>query len=157
VPLKGWTWLDALSMTVVTLATIGCGETHPLSDAGRVFTFALCLVGAGTLAYTLVGTTQLFAPGGLDAWRWRARTTRTLRDIAGHTLASGCRRLGGAVAGALRRQGAQVLVIDRPPPHARARFLSDAPSAAFVGGNASEYEVPKRAGVERARPRRCTE
>lgn len=77
VSLEGWPWLDALYMNAITLTTIGFGETHPLSDAGRVFTTALIFVGAGNLAYTLGGTTQFFASGGLDAWRRRARMTRT--------------------------------------------------------------------------------
>ncbi len=150
VSLEGWPWLDALYMTVITLTTIGFGETHPLSDAGRVFTMALIFVGAGNLAYTLGGTTHFFASGGLDAWRRRRRMTRTLASISGHTIVCGCGRLGGAVAGALVKQGAQVVVIDRSP-HALARFLGDSPGAAFVEGDASEDEVLKRAGIERAR------
>ncbi|HMB27189.1 MAG TPA: potassium channel family protein, partial [Blastocatellia bacterium] len=36
--LEGWSWFDGLYMTVITLATIGYGETHPLTPAGRAFT-----------------------------------------------------------------------------------------------------------------------
>ena len=148
--IEGWRWLDALYMTVITLTTIGFGETHPLSDAGRVFTIALIFVGAGNLAYALGGMTQFFASGGLDAWRRRTRMTHTLETISGHTIVCGCGRLGGAVAGALVRQGAQVVVVDRSA-HALARFVSDAPAAAFVEGDASEDDILKRAGIERAR------
>ena len=36
--LEGWTYFDALYMTVVTLTTVGYEETHRLSQAGRAFT-----------------------------------------------------------------------------------------------------------------------
>lgn len=42
---------DALYMTVITLATVGYGETHPLSDAGRWFTMFLILANIGTFTY----------------------------------------------------------------------------------------------------------
>ncbi|MEK7743618.1 MAG: potassium channel family protein, partial [Elusimicrobiota bacterium] len=41
VVIEGWSVLDGLYMTVITVATIGYGETHPLSSAGRVFTIFL--------------------------------------------------------------------------------------------------------------------
>src|SRR5262245_33585945 len=43
--------LDGLYMTVITLATIGYGEVHPLTPAGRVFTIVLILGGVYALAY----------------------------------------------------------------------------------------------------------
>src|SRR4051812_79481 len=38
-----WSFLDALYMTAITLTTVGFGEVHPLSHAGKVFTIVLCL------------------------------------------------------------------------------------------------------------------
>ena len=41
--IEGWNVLDSAFMTVITLATVGYGETHPLSPIGRVFTIFLIL------------------------------------------------------------------------------------------------------------------
>jgi len=45
--IEGWRPLDALYMTVITVATIGYGELKPLSDAGREFTMAIIVMGVG--------------------------------------------------------------------------------------------------------------
>ncbi len=42
---EGWSWFDGLYMTMITLSTIGYGETHPLSPHGRYFTLGLIVIG----------------------------------------------------------------------------------------------------------------
>ena len=39
--LEGWSLLDAVYMTVITITSVGFAEVHPLSTAGRVFTIGL--------------------------------------------------------------------------------------------------------------------
>src|SRR6266576_2287625 len=58
-----FTPLDALYMTVITLATIGYGEVHPLTDAGRVFTILLILGGVFVFYYTVTETIRTVISG----------------------------------------------------------------------------------------------
>ena len=46
---EGWSWEDAAYMTVITLATVGYGETRTLGSRGRLFTIALILMGVVNL------------------------------------------------------------------------------------------------------------
>ena len=48
--LEGWSLHDGLYMTVITLSTVGYGETHELSPSGRVFTSSLIFICIGTMA-----------------------------------------------------------------------------------------------------------
>ena len=45
--IEGWTWFDAFYMTLTTVTTVGYGEIHPLSRAGREFNSALILTALG--------------------------------------------------------------------------------------------------------------
>ena len=47
--IEGWSLFDAFYMTIITLATVGYGETHTLSVAGRVFTILVIIGGIGIL------------------------------------------------------------------------------------------------------------
>ena len=49
--IEGWAPFDAFYMTVITLATVGYGETNPLTGAGRAFTLFLILGGVSIVAY----------------------------------------------------------------------------------------------------------
>lgn len=47
---EGWSWLDSLYFSVVTLATIGYGDFAPQTDLGKFFTIFYIIVGFGVVA-----------------------------------------------------------------------------------------------------------
>lgn len=47
---EGWTWIECLYFTVITLATVGYGDLSPSTDISRLFTIFYLLIGLGTLA-----------------------------------------------------------------------------------------------------------
>ena len=46
---EGWTPLDALYFSVISLATVGYGDITPTTDLGKVFTIFFVLAGVGVL------------------------------------------------------------------------------------------------------------
>jgi hypothetical protein len=48
--LEGWSTVDALYFSVVTLATVGFGDLHPTTDAAKLFTVLYILFGLGIIA-----------------------------------------------------------------------------------------------------------
>ena len=48
--LEGWSLLDSLYFSVVTLATVGYGDLHPTTDIAKIFTIGYILTGIGIVA-----------------------------------------------------------------------------------------------------------
>ncbi|ELY93920.1 TrkA-N domain-containing protein [Natrialba hulunbeirensis JCM 10989] len=69
------TVVDAAYFTVVTASTVGYGDVHPTSEAGRLFAISLAILGPTTVA---VAAGSLFGPG------LQARLTRTGQRAAAH-------------------------------------------------------------------------
>src|SRR4029434_9342592 len=71
--IEGWSWFDGLYMTVITLATIGYGETHPLTRAGQIFTMLLIGVGVVIFGFLISNITQVLIETELESFLGRRK------------------------------------------------------------------------------------
>lgn len=46
---EGWDWLDSLYYCVVTMATVGYGDFHPITPLGKVLAMIYIVLGLGVL------------------------------------------------------------------------------------------------------------
>ncbi|NND94183.1 MAG: two pore domain potassium channel family protein [Flavobacteriales bacterium] len=46
---EGWSWVDSLYFSVVTLTTIGYGDFSPQTSAGKIFTIFYIILGLGMI------------------------------------------------------------------------------------------------------------
>jgi len=47
--LEGWTWLDSLYFSLVTLTTVGYGDFSPQTSEGKIFAMIYIVVGVGII------------------------------------------------------------------------------------------------------------
>lgn len=47
--IEGWSWVDSLYFSVITLTTIGYGDFSPSTDTGKLFTIFYILIGLGII------------------------------------------------------------------------------------------------------------
>lgn len=150
--IERWRVFDALYMTVITLATVGYGETNPLSHAGRAFTIALIMGGIGVMTYAFSTITSIVVEGHLSTALRRRRMQREIDKLSGHYVVCGGGHAGGVIAIELKRTGRTCVVIDTDA-ESLVRLVEragDGPGIHTIAGDATEDEVLKRAGVERA-------
>jgi voltage-gated potassium channel len=145
--IERWRLLDALYMTVITVATVGFNEVHPLSDAGHGFTIVLILAGVGGLGYVFATTIDFLVEGHLREIVEGRRMERTLGQLSGHHIIAGIGRVGTEVAETYAESGVPFVVIDKGTTCTQ-EALERGWTA--LSGDATEEHVLKMAGVERA-------
>jgi voltage-gated potassium channel len=147
--IEGWALLDAIFMTVITLGTVGYGEVHPLSDAGRVFTTLLIVAGVGVIAYSAsVLAAYLFEAGFAGSFR-RRRMERQLQALENHVIVVGYGRVGRKAAHALLGEDRHAVIVidDRLEPFEQA--LEEGFMALQM--DATRDEVLHHSGIQRAK------
>ncbi len=144
VVIEGYAVIDALFMTVITLATVGYSEVRPLHDAGKVFTIFLIVAGIGTVAFTVTQAVDYI----IDTILFRAKLMeKKIAKLSGHVIICGYGRIGRRVAAALKKRALPFVVVERDQ-----ELVGDLEREGmmYVLGNASDDDTLRRAGIERA-------
>jgi voltage-gated potassium channel len=146
--IEGWNVLDAIYMTITTMATVGFGEIHPLSAQGRVFTIGLIILGVGGALYLLTAIMQFVFEGHLGRDLERRRMQRRIDSLRDHFLLCGFGRVGRQVSHDFRAAGVPFIVID---VNQASLDLAAEEGCLCVRGDAADDDTLRRAGIEVAR------
>lgn len=144
---EGWTWVDAIYMSVITLATVGFAEIHPLGDRGRLFTIVLILMGGVAIAYIVNCFTEALIQGHLQAGIRLGKRRRLMESLTNHYIVCGFGRTGRQVAVEFATESIACLVVDSDEA-----AIHEAQQMGFVTfqGDATQDQVLFQAGIERA-------
>ena len=146
--LEGWSWFYSFYVAVITLTSIGHGETTYLSTSGHLFTMALALGGIFTVAVAATELLSTIITGELREFLGKWRMRKRIEALQQHVIVCGYGHVGQHVCTDLLAAGAPVVVIDRV--EATLAVAADA-GAHPVLGDASADATLNRAGIGRAR------
>lgn len=111
--IEQWRALDALYMTVITLATVGYGEVHPVSDAGHIYTIVLIITGVGFFLYVAGAVIQFMVEGRVRILMGRRRLDRKIARLKDHYIVCGFGRIGKVICHKLAREDIDIVIIDK--------------------------------------------
>lgn len=146
--IEGYSVVDALFMTIITVSTVGFGEVKPLSPIGELFTIFMIVFSFGAFAYAVTSITRFMVDGGFRNYFINKRTRRKVNRLTNHVILCGYGRNGSEAARILRLQSVPFLIIERNPDIMEIireqRYL-------YVEGDASDDETLKFAGIDKAK------
>lgn len=87
--IEGMSLLDAIWLTVITLATIGYGDIYARTELGRAFTILLVFSGLGTFAYAVQAAVAFFVSPGMRTIRQRRKALFKISRLRGHYILCG--------------------------------------------------------------------
>ncbi|MHB1016274.1 MAG: potassium channel family protein [Coriobacteriia bacterium] len=146
--IEGWTFLDSLYMTVITVATVGFREVAELSPAGQVFTIAMVFAGIGGIAYSVGVLAEFMIEGQLTELVEGRRMAKRIEALAGHYIVAGMGRVGSVVCASFGEQGVPFVVIDRCE-ECEGEALEH--GWLYLSGDATSEETLEAAGIARAK------
>lgn len=144
--IEGWSCLDSLYMTIITIASVGYKEIHDLSANGRIFTIILIISGVGSVTYALTTIAKIIVEGEIQEVFGRKRLEKKIKELKGHYIVCGYGRMGRIICRELKEKDIKFVVIEKRPD-----TFGTGEETLVLKGDATKDENLKEAGIEKAK------
>jgi voltage-gated potassium channel len=146
--IDGYPLFDAFYMTLTTMTTVGYGEIHPLSHAGRVFNSFLIVFGVTTIFIAIGAMTQTIIELEFGDAIGKRRKKRMIDNLKDHYIICGFGRVGRGAAHELSHAGVPFVVVDIDPDRVERAVHA---GMLAVAADSTHDETLRLVGIERAR------
>jgi len=140
--------MDALYMTVITIATVGYGEVHKVSAAGQIFTVLLIFLGVGFFLYVVGNAVQFLVEGRIRHVLGRRILDKQINKLKDHFIVCGYGRMGRALCSYLTQKNLNVVVIEQ---NTKRVPVMDEDGILYLVGEATDEAILIKAGIKSAR------
>ncbi len=145
----GWRFGDALYMVIITVYTVGYGETMPVDTPMlRAITMTLIVLGCTGMIYLTGALVQFITLDRLNAIFGTNRMNTQIERLSNHVIICGFGRLGAMLAQELAAADVPLVILEQTESSvALARDLG----YLCIQADATDEEALRAAGVTRAR------
>jgi len=141
--------VDAFYMTIITIATVGFEEVHPLNMWGKIFTALLVMVSFGIFAYSVSAVTRFVFDGEFNQLFKNRKLNATIEKLNKHVIICGYGRNGRQAAQVLKKHKQRFVVIEKSVELTNS--MQHQYSDLILNADATFDEVLIKAGILRAR------
>ncbi|GLB52134.1 potassium transporter TrkA [Neptunitalea chrysea] len=144
--IAGYSWVESVWMTMITVSTVGFSEVHPTNDATKIFTIVLIVSSLFVIAYSVsVVTEYLLARSTIYNVKYR-RMKKKIDALKNHVIICGYGRNGKQAAEKLKAYKRPFVIVERDE-----EITNQIPDDfLYILGSANEDEFLLSAGVDRA-------
>lgn len=145
--IDGFSWIDAIYMTVITISTVGFSEVHPLDDNAKLFAAGLILSSVIILGYAIkVITEYVLSKSNIEEYN-KKKMQKKIKVMSQHIIICGYGRNGKQAAKKLLAYNKPFVIIEKDKTVID-KYQDE--NLSFVYGNANEDEVLHEAGISKA-------
>lgn len=141
--------VDAFYMTIITMSTVGFGEIHPLSQAGRIFASFLIIVSFSTFAFTVSSITKYLMSGEYKTFFRDLKVNKEISNLENHVIVCGYGRTGAQAVKTLLSHHQPFVIIDTNTELIEKIRVEK--NFFYVEGNAIEEDILIKAGIRKAK------
>ena len=146
--IENYYFLEALYMTVITVASVGFNEVRPLSDNGRIFTIFLILINLGLFTYFITWLSRYFFDLEFIKKYKIIQMENKIQHLNNHVIICGFGRNGKESAQVLYDNKIPFVVLEEKDELGAGLNFE---VTHFIKGNATNDEVLLVAGIKNAR------
>ncbi len=144
--LSGFSFIDAVYMTVITISTVGFRELHPMNTTEKVFTIMLILTSISLFGYAVSAFTEALASGVFFKKLKLKRVQQKIDKMKDHTIVCGYGRNGMQAIVKLKNYQKEFVVIEKDKDLIE---TLEEEGILYVEGDATTDEVLIKAGVKK--------
>lgn len=146
--IEKYNFLEAIYMTVITIASVGFNEVRPLTDNGRIFTIFLILINLGLFTYFITWLSRYFFDLEFIKKYKKINMENKIEHLNNHVIICGFGRNG--------KESAQILFNNKIPFVVLEEMKEPGTDLGFevthyIKGDATNDQVLLEAGIKNAR------
>ncbi|OGP62178.1 MAG: potassium transporter TrkA [Deltaproteobacteria bacterium RBG_13_49_15] len=145
--IEKWSFMDSIFMTVTTLSTVGYGEVNKLTQAGRIFSMLLIILGVGYFFFVAGAVVQFMMEGSIRMIFGRRKLDRQIERLRNHHIVCGYGRIGRVLCRNIRQKPIGVVVIEKQNELVP---ILEEDGILYVIGDASNEITLTKAGIKHA-------
>ena len=145
--ISGYSFVDALYMTVITITTVGFGEVQPFTPQEKIFTIFLILTSITVFGYAVSSFSEYLVSGRLFEHFKHRKVEKQISHLKGHTIVCGYGRNGKQAILKLKNYNKDFVVVEKNKDMSE---LLDSEELLNINGDATLDETLISAGIKKA-------
>lgn len=147
--IEGYSFIESLYFTIITISTVGYQEVRPLTSEGKYFTIFMIIISIGTFAYAIGVISSYLIDGEFRRHLLELRKVKKIQKLSNHIIVCGFGRNGKQIVQELEGSNTEYVLIEKDPEVINEAIAQNCRN--YIEGEATEDGILIEAGIMKAK------